>query len=505
MSAPKSWINLLAPLAVALLAAGMLIFVFRGGPDEVPLRLPADRARDPGATEGPSPLESAKTIAGPGTQSDLPGAWPAFRGPNRDGISTESVPLLDAWPDTGPAMLWSVAVGEGYAGPVVHEGRVYLMDYDREAQADALRCLSLADGREIWRFTYPVEIKRNHGMSRTVPAIAGGLVVSLGPMGHVSCVDAKTGEFRWGVDLVREHGTTIPPWYAGQCPLIDGDRVILAPAGTPPDGPLLTALDLATGKPAWSTPNTLAWKMTHASIAVAEIEGVRHYVYCGHRGVAGVSAEDGTLLWSTPEWKISIATVPTPVPLPDGRLFLSGGYKAGSMMLQVRSGIEGWAIHTTRRLDDETFGATQQTPIYYEDRIFGVRPDGELTCLSPDGGVCWTSGPKHRFGLGPFMIADGKLLVMDDHGELTLAAASTERFEPLARAKVLEGHDSWGPMALAGGRLIVRDLTEMRCLDLRADPAQERRVHPAGAWAPRPEATSRPFPASQPPITQDAG
>jgi outer membrane protein assembly factor BamB len=100
-----------------------------------------------------------------------------------------------------------------------------------------------------------------------------------------------------------------------------------------------------------------------------------------------------------------------------------------------------------------------------------VRPDGELVCLAPDGRIRWTSGPSHRFGLGPFLIADDKLLVMDDHGELSMAAVSTGRFELLARAKVLEGHDSWGPMALAGGLLIVRDLTEMRCLDLRQSPS----------------------------------
>ncbi len=467
MASFRSWIIVLATPGSVLLAAGALVFVFRGGPDEVPPRLPVGNRDGPTVHAGPSPLASGLTVPGPGEPSILPGSWPSFRGPERDGVSRETTPLLETWPAGGPPVLWSVEVGEGYAGPVIEDGRVYLMDYDREAQADALRCLSLDDGREIWRFSYPVVIKRNHGMSRTVSAVAKGLVVALGPMGHVSCVDAETGGFRWGVDLVREHGTEIPPWYAGQCPLIDGDRVILAPAGTPPEDPLLTALDLSTGEPLWSTPNTLAWKMTHASIAVAEIEDARTYVYCGHRGIAGVSAEDGTLLWSTPEWKISIATVPTPLPLPDGRIFLSGGYKAGSMMLRVHSGGEGWTTAAEYRLDDGTFGATQQTPIYDDDRIFGVRPDGELTCLAPDGSLRWTSGPSHRFGLGPFLLADGKLLVMDDDGELTLAAASTDRFELLARAKVLDGHDSWGPMALAGGLLLVRDLTEMRCLDLR--------------------------------------
>ena len=73
----------------------------------------------------------------------------------------------------------------------------------------------------------------------------------------------------------------------------------------------------------------------------------------------------------------------------------------------------------------------------------------------------------NRFGLGPFMIADKKIFVMDDSGNLTMAQAAPDGFKPLAKAKVLDGHDSWGPMAIAGGRLIVRDLTRMVCLDLR--------------------------------------
>ena len=100
---------------------------------------------------------------------------------------------------------------------------------------DAIRCLSLDDGREIWRYNYPVEIKRNHGMSRTVPAVSGGYVVTLGPKCQVYCLNAATGALAWKKDLVRECGTTVPPWYAGQCPLIDGDRVILAPGARAAD------------------------------------------------------------------------------------------------------------------------------------------------------------------------------------------------------------------------------------------------------------------------------
>ncbi len=99
------------------------------------------------------------------------------------------------------------------------------------------------------------------------------------------------------------------------------------------------------------------------------------------------------------------------------------------------------------RLDADTFGATQQTPILHDGHLYGVRPNGELVCLDLQGKVLWASGMGHRFGLGPFLVANGKILVLDDSGGLTMAQATPEGFQLLAQAKVLDGHDAWGPMA----------------------------------------------------------
>jgi len=126
-----------------------------------------------------------------GVPADLPGAWPRFRGANLDAISSDvNVTLARAWPASGPKVLWSIDVGEGYAGAAVLAGRVYVLDYDREKQADVIRCLSLADGKEIWRYSYLVKVKRNHGMSRTVPAVTDKYIVTMGPKCHVTCLDS---------------------------------------------------------------------------------------------------------------------------------------------------------------------------------------------------------------------------------------------------------------------------------------------------------------------------
>ncbi len=399
---------------------------------------------------------------GSGQPSDISATWPRFRGSDLDAISKENVALADKWPEGGPKQLWSLDLGEGYAGAAVADGCVYVLDYDQDLQADTMRCLSLDDGAEIWRNSYPVVIKRFHGMSRTVPTIVAGRVVSFGPKNHVVCWDAKTGHAHWIVDLVLQYGATTPEWYAGQCPLVEDDRVILAPGGET----LLVALDLATGEPVWKSPNPRRWLQTHVSIMPMELAGRWMYVYCGSGGVAGIAADDGSLLWETTDWRISIATCSSPLVLPKGKIFLSGGYAAGAVMLQIKEENGAFVAETLYRLDFEQFGSTQQTPIYYEGHIYGVRPDEQLVCLDPDGNEVWASGSRHKFGIGPYMIAGGMIYVMDNFGLLTLAEATPDGYQQLSQAQVLDGHDAWGPMALVAGRLMVRDLERMVCLDV---------------------------------------
>jgi outer membrane protein assembly factor BamB len=462
-----------AVVASALLATGgvaIALWLNTAPTEGLALRIPGTD-RPPGAGAASAELDIA--AAGRLTRGDGrvaprpapdPAAWTRFRGDRLDGVSREEVPLARSWSTKGPPVLWSVDLGEGYAGPVVRDGRVYLIDYDQAKKADAVRCLSLDDGKEIWRFAYPVSVKRNHGMSRTVPTLAGPHVVSMGPKCHVTCLDAATGELRWAIDLVAKHGSVVPPWYAGQCPLVDGDRVILGVGGAEA---LVMAVDLATGRVLWKTPNPRRWQMTHTSVVPMTVRGRKTYVYAASGGVAGVAAEDGAALWETADWKIDIAAIPTPVVVGEDRLFLSGGYNAGAMMLRLKDEGGKPVPETLFRLKASVFGATQQTPILHGDRLYGVRPDGQFACLDLDGKVAWTSGAAHKFGLGPFLVAGDRAFLMNDGGLITMAEIGPGGFKVLAQAKVLEGQESWAPFALAGGRLLARDLTRMVCLDVR--------------------------------------
>lgn len=400
--------------------------------------------------------------------------WPRFRGADFDNISKSPVKLLDKFGSSGPKILWKLSLGEGHSGAAIYKGRAYVLDYDETERADKLRCLSLTDGKEIWVRGYRVPIKRNHGMSRTIPAITEKYIVTIGPMGHVMCLDRESGNMRWGLNLLKEYETELPGWYAGQCPLIDNDLAILAPAGKS----LMVAVSCETGKIVWETPNSGKYKMAHSSIMPYTFSGRKMFVYSAVGGVVGVAAdggEAGKILWETTAWNHPTVT-PSPVCMPDGKIFLSAGYGAGSMMLQLsESGGKFNVKVIDEYLPSKGLASEQQTPLFWKGHLLGIMPkDGgayrnQLTCVSPEDTkkVIWSSNKDARFGLGPYFIADDKLFILDDEMVLTIVKPDTGKYIQLDQAKIMEGYDSWAPFALADGYLLLRDSKTMVCIDLK--------------------------------------
>ncbi|MEW6745069.1 MAG: PQQ-binding-like beta-propeller repeat protein [Planctomycetota bacterium] len=391
------------------------------------------------------------------------GDWPQFRGPDRNAISMETG-LLREWPEGGPKVLWSVEACEGYAAAAVHSGRVYFNDYDKEAQEWLVRCLDLRDGKELWRFREKKRIRPNHGITRTVPAVDGKVLFSMDPKCTFHALDAPTGKELWQKNLVEEYGTVIPSWYTGQCPLLEGDRVLIAPGGRA----LVVALEKATGKPIWESPNPDQSTMTHASVMPATIDDVKQYLYCTLAGPVGVAADDGRILWSFP-WKFNVAVPVSPLAVGRGLVFLTSCYEAETVMIRVERSGEAFSATKVLSLTSAEWNSETHTPIVYENHIFAVgkKKRGLFTCLDLQGNAVWTSEGEATFGLGSYILADGMFFVLEgDTGLLRLLEANTKEYRELASAQVLQGHDVWAPLALSDGKLLVRDMTKMVCLDV---------------------------------------
>lgn len=404
--------------------------------------------------------------------ASLNDTWPRFRGEDFDNVKKSGKALIDQF-GNDPKIQWTVDLGEGHAGPAVYKGLVYVIDYDEEKQADMLRCFDLQNGREVWRRWYEVRIKRNHGMSRTIPAVTEKFILTIGPRSHAMCLDRKSGDMLWGLNIEKEYQTEVPFWYTGQCPMIDDGAAIIATGGKS----ILIAVDCATGEILWETPNTDKLKMSHSSIMPWTLNGTKMYVYSAVGGVVGIAAdgpEAGSVLWKSLKWGCSVVA-PSPVCLPNGTLFLTAGYGAGSMVFQVRQTEGGWSVEKMYEYKPKDgLASEQQTPVVHEGLVYGIMPkDGgklrnQFICVDPSDfrQPVWSSGKTHRFGLGPYMIADNKFFILNDDGTLSIAKPGREGFVLMDQVKVFEGHDAWAPLAIADGYLLLRDDRTMICMNI---------------------------------------
>ncbi len=401
----------------------------------------------------------------------LTGAWPNFRGPNRDNTCTEPLKMVEG----DFKEVWSVETGEGHGAPCIANGRVFILDYNEQLSSDALRCFNLQSGQELWRRWYRVPMKRNHGFSRTIPAVWEDRVVTIGPEGHVMCCNVSTGEMYWTLDAKKRFNIEIPFWYTGQCPCIDEGSLVMATAGT---DTLMVGVDVKTGSVKWATPNSVNFKMSHSSVIPMTLQGKRTYVYVGVGGVCGVSAEEqdcGKLLWSTNKWQPSVVA-PSPLQLSDSQIFLVAGYGAGGALVQVNRNGSSWTVDVKDSYKaDKGMSSEQQTPILYKGLCYTILPkDGggmreRIAIYNPSNlhNPIWTSAADERFGLGPYLIIDGKLFAFKEDGELYVYQIGDRSLQLLRKQRIMEeGVDAWGPMAYADGYLIVRDSKFVKCLKI---------------------------------------
>jgi len=400
--------------------------------------------------------------------------WPRFRGELSDNIYSSSIPLISSFGGKTPEVLWSVELGEGHSGAAIFDGLVYVLDYDEEIRADMLRCFVLETGKEVWRRWYHVLIRRNHGMSRTVPAVTEDFILTIGPRGHVMCLDRLTGDFLWGIDIAREYNSEIPLWYTGQCPLIEDGVAVIATGGDA----LMIGVDCATGEVLWSAPNPERHEMAHSSVVPYIFGGRKMYLYSGIGIAAGIAADGpdaGTILWHTNRWNHPVVA-PSPIGMPGGKILLSAGYGAGSMVLQLRETNGSFSVEVVSAFaPGEGLSSEQQTPILSEGFLYGILPKdarslrNQFVCVSADDPtkVVWSSGASARFGLGPYILADNKFYLLNDDATLYIIQKSTTGYRELDQVRLFDGFDAWAPLAIANGLMVLRDSEKMICIDLR--------------------------------------
>jgi outer membrane protein assembly factor BamB len=413
--------------------------------------------------------------------------WPRFLGPHLDNTDPNAS-LAATWPEGGPEVLWGAPLGPGYCGPSVRGGEVYVLDRDGTA-GDVLRCFDLADGNQTWTFAYDAPGKLGHHGSRAAPTVGERYVFTVGPFGHLHCVDRRTHRPVWRRHLVADFDGRRPHWGVSQAPLLRGEAVIVAPLGKTVG---VAALNKATGKVLWQSP--AFGRMAYSSPTLATIDGVEQVLMMSQSTVAGVQPGTGKLLWTYSGYRCRIP-IPCPLHAGGGRIFITGGYNAGSVMIRVGRQAGRWTVRELFRLKDH--GAQIHQPLLHEGHLYATcntnsKSDG-LVCISLDGVVRWQTGRQPNFERGGSLLAGGVILIMDGRrGVLRMVQPDPARYRQLAEAKVLDHRPIWAPMALVGTKLLCRDQRRLKCLELGGGGQANGRKSAPGAGPRRPHDRARP-------------
>jgi outer membrane protein assembly factor BamB len=416
--------------------------------------------------------------------------WPQYLGPSRNSISAQKG-ILRSWPENGPEVLWTVTVGRGFGGPVVKDGKVYLLDRDDKV-GDNLRCFDLSNGKELWNFAYDAPGRVMFPGSRSVPAVDGNYVYSCGHNGDLYCININTRKPVWNKNIWKDFGgERLPIWAITQCPLIYGDLLIIL-SQAPEAG--VVAYNKLTGNIVWKTPNL--GNETYASPAIVKIAGEDHIAMVisstnpvGHRElpqtlgkIVGIRPLTGEILWEYTNWQNHIQ-VASALDAGEGRVLVVGGYELGTVMIKVEKKADGsYSVKELFRHND--FGDQTKPPIlhngyFYAQFTTNNNRDG-LTCMNMNGQIKWKTGSSPLFNKGSMILADGLILATDGRNTLYLIEPDPSGFKPLASSELLkEGGTSsddplasrvggatqnWAPLALADGKLLIRDQSQLKCV-----------------------------------------
>jgi outer membrane protein assembly factor BamB len=398
--------------------------------------------------------------------------WPGFRGPHGDGVSRETG-LAAKWPAEGPKQLWKVDLPGGFSSVAVVGPMVYTQS---KRGGDELVLAFGREGNLVWEFSYPVDYKsHSHSKARftpgerttttmdprfqsgprATPTIAGGKVYAVGTLGNLHCLDALTGKVVWSVDLFKEFGGLLPEFGYAHSPVVEGKLLLVQPAGR--TGKSVAALDKDTGKTVWAALDDIAGYGSTVPLTRGGGPSAEFAVITGKRLVV-LETATGRLRWDFP-WQTDYdMNVATPIAA-DGKVFVSSGYGKGCALVAppAGDGARGTAVYQGTMMFSHF-----HTAALYRGHLYGGSQQ-ILKCVElATGKEKWAA---RGFGHPAVTIADGKLFIQGDRGDVAIAEATPEGYRELGRFKPLAG-TCWSAPVVANGRLYVRNERTLAAFDV---------------------------------------
>ena len=409
--------------------------------------------------------------------------WPQWRGPQRDGVLRESGLASDLPGDRLPAK-WSVAIGPGYSGPTVADGRVYVTDRGSEDSAsdvERVLCFDATDGSSIWQHQYDCRYTISYTAGpRASVTVHDGLAVSVGAMGQLKCFDAVTGDVRWEHDLDQEYQARMPIWGIAAAPLVYKDLVIQIAAGS--GDACVVAFDLRSGEQRWQAINERAGY----SAPILIRQGDQDVCVCWTgESISGLDPSSGKLFWSV-EMLPRNMPIGVPTPVVSGQYLFVSSFYDGSMLLRIDpeqpTAQRVWHRVGQDEKNTDALHCMISTPIIKGDYIYGVDSYGELRCLDlKTGDRIWedNSAVRRARWATIHMIQDrDREIMFNDQGELVFAQLTPEGFKEKSRAKLIDptrkqlnrrGGVAWSHPAISDGHIFIRNDHELLCASIESE------------------------------------
>jgi outer membrane protein assembly factor BamB len=383
--------------------------------------------------------------------------WPQWRGPKRDGVSSETG-LQKSWSGT-PKSLWQVkTLGEGYGSLAVLNGRLYVQG--AQEGRSTVFCLNAADGKTLWSTPIGPRLDQDRGPGvRSTPTIDGDRLYALTENGDLACLNLADGKARWSKNILKEYKGSNPYWLISESPLVDGDRLIVTPGGR---GAGVVALNKMTGMWIWSC-KELNDSAGYSSCVVADIGNVRTIMTLTSQAGVGIRANDGKLMWRWERPANGTANCTTPV-YADNKVFYTSAYGTGGSLMQLTPKgdvVEAKEVYFTRDMQNHHGGV-----VLVNGHLYGFS-NAILTCLEfATGTVKW----KNRsVGKGSLTAADGLLFLLSETNVAGLAEASPQEYRERGRFRIDDsGWPSWAYPVVANGRLYLRNQASLTCYDVKA-------------------------------------
>jgi outer membrane protein assembly factor BamB len=415
---------------------------------------------------------SALSVAGSASPAAPASDWPQWRGPQRNGISTESG-LLKQWPAEGPKLLWQVHdIGDGFSTPSVAGTRIYLMS-NRGLEDEFVQVFSTGNGKPIW--TTRVGKVGNPDQdppfpkARSTPTVDGDFVYALGSDGDLVCLEAGNGKIRWQKHLRQEFGGKPGTWAYAESPLVDSDVVVVTPGGTQAT---MVALDKKTGAAVWTSAIPGGDPAGYASAIIVQAGGRKQYVQFLEKGIVGVDAKTGQFLWRYADVVKGPAQAFTPVA--GGEYVYGGALSIGGGLVRLKAdagGVAAEQVYFARGLPNGFGGA-----VLVGDYLYGTDTGGQ--CLAVEfttGKVMWKTD---SLGSASLAYADGRLYLHAWNGAVGLVEATPDgyrensRFSPPNQPKKKQAgpfsEHAYAYPVIANGRLYIRDLGTLWAYDIKA-------------------------------------